>query len=276
MKKRFAVFLLLLAVLMLPSCSSKEKSITGIKEIKIEDMTEKTFGWGSVTDELRAKVKHKGEFDKNDIVVVIDDEDILNINFQIGKKHFFSTYIDFEVEGLKEGTTSFFFKTSDDVVKSETIKITVEKNVESIEFEKNEDLLLYKGEVRHDNYFKINASQEITIPKNVVECVSEDKNIVTVDYDESYSPFCFKINCFRVGETYIYLQTKDKTIQSQKIKVTVREPTADDVFDKSRAVYVTPHGTKYHYDKACAGKNGIETTENEAIINYEPCKRCAR
>lgn len=275
MKKFLIIFVLIFLTLTLSSCQN-EKSSTGIKSIETEDLTEEKFYCGTISKDEEIKVKGGKNFDVNDIKVVIEDDSVININFKFEKKRFFTNYLSFEITCLKEGTTSFFFETQDKIIKSEPIEINILKNIKSLHFENQEDLTLYKGEVRHDNNFIIESYEEVTLPKNLVECISENEQIITVEYDESYNPNSLKINCFRVGETYIYLQTKDKSVKSEKVKIIVREPTPQDIYDKGKIVYVTPHGKKYHYDKNCAGKNTTETTENLAIPNYEPCKRCTR
>ena len=39
-------------------------------------------------------------------------------------------------------------------------------------------------------------------------------------------------------------------------------------------VYITPTGECYHYSRACAGKNAIETSMENATAYYRPCKKC--
>ena len=44
----------------------------------------------------------------------------------------------------------------------------------------------------------------------------------------------------------------------------------------SRRVYITPTGSKYHYDGSCNGGTYIESTLDEALsLGLTPCKRCA-
>ncbi len=40
-------------------------------------------------------------------------------------------------------------------------------------------------------------------------------------------------------------------------------------------VYITPTGKKYHYSKACAGRNAIKKNLSEVKGSYGPCKKCA-
>ena len=118
-----------------------------------------------------------------------------------------------------------------------------------------------------------------------MEFVSENPKIATIEYDEdSWLMESCIIKKVGVGETYVYIQTKDKTLQSEKIKVVVEETETEETettfeeepVDNSRTVYVTPYGKKYHYSKSCAGSNASETTENSAKISHDPCKKCAQ
>lgn len=60
-------------------------------------------------------------------------------------------------------------------------------------------------------------------------------------------------------------------------ETTTKETTTEQTTkDNSRTVYITPTGEKYHYSKACAGKNAIESTYNKVKDIYEPCKKCAQ
>ena len=44
---------------------------------------------------------------------------------------------------------------------------------------------------------------------------------------------------------------------------------------EGRIVFITPTGTKYHYDAGCAGENAIKTTYHDvAMYEYEPCGTC--
>lgn len=67
--------------------------------------------------------------------------------------------------------------------------------------------------------------------------------------------------------------TTTTTTTGTTTKETTTEQTTK---DNSRTVYITPTGEKYHYSKACAGKNAMERTYNEVKDRYDPCKKCAQ
>ena len=56
----------------------------------------------------------------------------------------------------------------------------------------------------------------------------------------------------------------------------VEDPADASQQEGSRRVYITPTGSKYHYDGSCNGGTYIESTLDEALsLGLTPCKRCA-
>lgn len=281
MKKKISLFIIsLVLILSLSACG--EKSITGITNFDVKDISDETFYCGVTVDDLSVSVNYTDDFEAADVNVVIDDPSIISIDFRTSVNWFFDTYIDYEITGLKEGTTSFYFETSDSVIKSDVIEVTVSQNVKSINFNDTSDLTIYDWDVYEDKYFEIDSYEEIDDEQTVIEYVSENPEIATIEYEDSYSSYCCRIKYVSPGETYVYLKTKDGKVQSDKIKVIVMEPTPEEEIDEtedvdnSRTVYVTPYGSKYHYSQSCAGGNASATTENSAIGIYDPCKKCAQ
>ena len=64
----------------------------------------------------------------------------------------------------------------------------------------------------------------------------------------------------------LYKKVDGKNIYGgyKTVKITVPYP----------AIYVTPTGKRYHFDKECAGKNAMKTTYAKAIMGRTPCKTC--
>ena len=45
--------------------------------------------------------------------------------------------------------------------------------------------------------------------------------------------------------------------------------------DKSKSVYITPTGARYHYKKTCAGKNSyLSTIDKARKLGLTGCKKC--
>lgn len=66
---------------------------------------------------------------------------------------------------------------------------------------------------------------------------------------------------------------KKKDKKSAKNNVTESETESK---DKSRIVYITPTGKRYHFISTCGGKNSYDVTLSEAKAKgLTPCKKCA-
>ena len=142
---------------------------------------------------------------------------------------------------------------------------------------------------------------------DLAECVSENTDVAEVSFNGGQAPsFSCTVKPVGTGETHIYIVSKDQKVKSQKIKVVVEPQKQESTVtaesksggsgyaaeqpaqnqqnnyqnqaprQNGRTVYITPTGKKYHYSSSCAGKNAIETTEQEASRNYGPCKKCVR
>lgn len=162
--------------------------------------------------------------------------------------------------------------------------------------------------------FTDNGSAELL--NSDFKCVVEDESIATAEVQSIYNTFSevnIKIEAVNIGTTTIHIETTDGAIKSNEITIevigeetttqtttketttetttketttetttkretTTRETTTEEktTKDKSRTVYITPTGEKYHYSKSCAGKNAIESTLNEVKDRYDPCKKCTQ
>ena len=79
--------------------------------------------------------------------------------------------------------------------------------------------------------------------------------VTDLDYGKTYN---FRVKAYKTaGDKNVYSGHKT-------VKVTTLYP----------AVYVTPSGKRYHYDKECAGKNATKTTLANAKKTKTPCKTC--
>ena len=283
MKRFLSIMLFLVFVLLLVGCDETENSSTGIYNFTIEDLSSETFYDGITFSDFELEVDSTSEYKTSDINVVVIDPTIISISFE-KKDTLFSNYISFNITGLKTGTTSFYFETVDQIIKSEEIQITVSQNIESISFRDTSDIVFSEWSYEESKSFDIESNKSSTDLQDSLEFVSENPEIVTIEYDEDslFSNYCI-IKKVGVGETYVYIQNKDGTIQSEKIKVIVEEEEPEETeavyeepVDNSRTVYITPTGKKYHYSRSCAGENAIETTEKSAKTMHDPCKKCAQ
>ncbi len=282
-KKAVCFILSLCMLLCLTACG--EGSSTGIYGLTIASLDGKEFFSGATYEDLKVEVDNTLEYETSDVNVVIADNSIIDITFE-KKETLFSNYISYNIVCKSTGTTTFYFETSDQVVKSEEVEITVSSNIKSLKFNDTSEITFYDWQYDETRSFEIDSNESVSEPQNVLEFISENPEVATIEYDEDawISDRCI-IKKVGVGETYVYIQTKDKTIKSEKIKIIIEEeepeeeidsPVDDTPVDNSRTVYVTPYGKKYHYSKSCAGSNASETTEDSARGIYDPCKKCAQ
>lgn len=284
-KKTLSFLLALCMLLCFTACD--EGSSTGIYELTIASLDNKEFFSGKTYEDLKLEVDNTLEYETEDVNVVVKDPSIIDITFE-KKETLFSKYISFDIVCKSVGTTSFYFETSDKVVKSEEVEISVLSNIKSIKFSSTDDITIYDFESDETLSFDVEYNEYVSDYEKILDFVSENPEIVTIKYDTDswFGESCI-IEKVNAGETYIYIQTKDKTVQSKKIKVIVEaeeaeeEETNSPVYeetpvDNSRTVYTTPYGKKYHYSKSCAGSNASATTEDAVKGIYDPCKKCAQ
>lgn len=262
-------------------------SITGCSEEGFR------VGTGSFPDEFYSHITY-GDFlvyvnddfifDANDVSVVIEDESIIDISFEVEETRLFNAGITYQIRCLSPGATTFYFEVPSLSLKTEAVKITVLENMKSIYFKNKYDITLLGLKDSENREFKVEKYEHdsLTWAEELV-FVSEDPQIATIKYDAEADGFQCRIDSVGIGETYIYIQTKDGSVQSNKLKVIVEEekikeeetaPSPEPSEDNSRTVYTTPYGKKYHYSQSCAGENASATTEEKAKDTHAPCKKC--
>lgn len=197
----------------------------------------------------------------------------------------------------------------DKSVPSPSISQSSETSIQELKFLRNETIELELG----DNKFKSNENSYFTVkPKenfkiDDIEFISENPSVATFTYDKTVLDDCiyYNVDAVNPGETYIYVQTKDKSITSEKLKVTViqgettteattketttkketatkkaittkkKNKTTKSAKKNDKTVYITPTGKRYHYSKSCAGKNAMKRNLSDVKGAYSPCKKCA-
>lgn len=201
----------------------------------------------------------------------------------------------------KQETLKFRITCSDDKINIETISGNIDIQIKSIKFSDTSDVELYYSSYPDTNSFSVEISPE---NKEVdysalLDFVSENPKVATIEYDkDSWISQEVKITPVSDGETYVYIQSKDGKVKSEKIKVIVdiedneieeettsesvsKETTTESIYKEpttekksGKIVYITPSGEKYHYSKSCAGKNAMERDLDDVKGAYGPCKKC--
>lgn len=186
----------------------------------------------------------------------------------------------------KQQTLDFKITCSDDKINIETLSGDIDIQVKSIKFSDTSNVEFYYSGYPDTNSFSVEISPEgeETDYSTLLDFVSENPKVATIEYDKD-SSISQKVIITPVsdGETYVYIQSKDGKVKSEKIKVVVdieeettvsdyEEPTTDK--KSGKIVYVAPSGKKYHYSKTCAGKNATERDLDDVRDVYDPCKKC--
>ncbi len=123
---------------------------------------------------------------------------------------------------------------------------------------------IYPSKMSEENIEVVNADE------TVAKCLIQKMNLV-----KGKKVITVSIVAQNLGETTLYLQTKDESVKSDEIHVTVSEKTVEE--DNSRTVYLNYEGSKYHFSSSCAGKSSYESTLNQALkLGKEPCSKCVQ
>ena len=132
-----------------------------------------------------------------------------------------------------------------------------------------------------------NEGITITIKADFAELEIED---LVFDYDTSLLNVEIEEPYHQDGKTIISTYvTANEECNEELLITTVNDLKASDgdmvngfwlnitKLDSSegKEVFVTPTGTKYHYDADCAGENAVKTTYYDvSMLEYEPCGTC--
>lgn len=167
------------------------------------------------------------------------------------------------------------------------------QKIESLETDIQIDLSSsYKD--HKNSWFNITAKDKDALSYEDVVLVSEDPSIATIEYDQTALGTYIYYNVYGVsaGTTYIYCQSKDGSVVSPKVPVTVTgekptptptkaptptpDPDAPPPETTERQVWITDGGSKYHRTSTCSGmEDAYKVPISEAEDRgYEPCGKC--
>lgn len=123
---------------------------------------------------------------------------------------------------------------------------------------------IYPSKMREEDIEVVNVDE------TVAKCLIQKMNLV-----KGKKVITVSIVPQNLGETTLYLQTKDESVKSDEIHVTVSEKNVEE--DNIRPVYLNYEGSKYHFSSSCAGKSSYESTLNQALkLGKEPCSKCVQ
>ncbi len=240
----------------------------------------------------------------NDINIYVDDTDLGTIrhdstdtfNSVLNKGIHTIKFVNADDDGIrneirmkisKQETLKFRITCSGNEINIETLSGDIDIQVKSIKFSDTTDVEFHYSSNPNTVYFSVEISPEGEEAdySTLLDFVSENPQVATIEYDKD-SSISQKVIITPVsdGETYVYIQSKDGSVKSEKIKVVVdieKETTTESIYNETttekksgKIVYVAPKGKKYHYSKSCAGKNAMERDFDDVKGTYDPCKKC--
>ena len=176
-----------------------------------------------IVEDMSVKVAAGGKWRLTDVNVVIGDESIIKIEYD--KDAFDKKAISFSIKGLKKGTTAFFFETADKTVRSNIIIVSVGSAYTSIKFNDIEDgeEIALRGltDEAEISFLVLRGDRAIECPVDV-QIISENPEVADIVYTghKAGMDTCAIIPRSH-GETYVYLQSPDGEIMSERIRVIV-------------------------------------------------------
>lgn len=203
--------------LLFTGCDFGYVDVTGLD---ITTSSELSLYTNETVKNLTVKVAAGGKWRLSDINVVIGDESIIKIDYDSDASD--KKAINFNIQGLKKGTTAFFFETADKTVRSNMVIVSVGSAYSSIEFKDSEDIILRgltdEAEV---SFLVLRGDRAIECPVDV-QIISENPDVAEIVYTghKAGMDTCAIIPR-SYGVSYVYLQSPDGEIMSEKIKVLV-------------------------------------------------------
>ena len=187
--------------------SDTVKSATGIEEIEFSDSEPLQLYVGK-SDHGYINVECDDELNEENIVFVSSDNSVVTIS--LSSAAYSRAY--YEIKAVGAGSATVHVETSDGIIKSEEISVTVLPNkITNIEFSDKESLELEVG-ATEDGYVNVECDGDF-IESDVV-FVSSDESIVTVSLDSiGYTKVHYGIEAIGAGTAVIYAQSADGTVK---------------------------------------------------------------
>jgi len=200
------------------ACGTGEGSNTGnISKLSFTRTTDVELVVGK-TDSSYFKVTHKSDFSIDDLEFVSSDPSIATFEYD---KTALTNCIYYIIKSVSPGTVTVYAKTKEGDIKTEEIKVTVLPSIEELEFFSNSSVDLKVGGSKN-SYFLVKPGGEFSIDD--IEFISVDIKIATFEYDKTAltNYVYFNIKGISAGTTTVYAQTKDGSVKTSELTVTVK------------------------------------------------------
>ena len=215
--------------------SVKAKIDSNILEIKfIRDNLEIKAGNSNSSSYVTVKVKKEDLFSTDDIIFVSDNPEIATIEFDHDA---LTTFLYYNLCGIAPGETYVYAKSKDGAVESEHIKVTVQgdklasgstennsgDNISEISFIRS-SFEIVEGKSDSSN-IRVDVKDRNAFSPDDIVFVSDNPEIATIEFDRDALTTYLYYNLYGIapGETYVYAKSKDGAVESEHIKVTVKD-----------------------------------------------------
>lgn len=249
----------------------------GISELSIMMPAQVDLFAGQTTENMIVRVASIGNWNSADVKAVVADQSIVRIDYMRDAAD--KNAIRFEIKGLKKGVTSFFFETTDGKVRSNVITVVVDSAYTEIKFQDSSDIVL-RGifDSAELSFLVLRGNYAISCPSDI-RIVSENREVAEIVYTGTKDGVeTCSIIPYSQGETYIYIQSADGEIKSEKVKVLVIHS------EKEEPIYfVLNTGTKKIHLHDCYTIKKIDSENKQGIWGsidpyleqgYKKCGNC--
>lgn len=202
------------------SSSSNIKSMKFLRDDSISIVVGESKAAGGY---LKVKAKNSKDLVPEDVVFVSENPEIATIALDsVALNDCF--YCD--VTGVGAGETRVYATSKDGTIVSDYLTVTVENNIKSLDFNRNDDVLVRVGETKSaGGYLKVDAKRSTALTSEDVIFVSENPEVATIAINKlSYGSYYCDVTGVGEGETRVYASSKDGTTVSNYINVIVPKP----------------------------------------------------
>ena len=202
------------------SSSSNIKSMKFLRDDSISIVVGESKAAGGY---LKVKAKNSKDLVPEDVVFVSENPEIATIALDsVALNDCF--YCD--VTGVGAGETRVYATSKDGTIVSDYLTVTVENNIKSLDFNRNDDVLVRVGETKSaGGYLKVDAKRSTALTSEDVIFVSENPEVATIAINKlSYGSYYCDVTGVGEGETRVYATSKDGTTVSNYINVIVPKP----------------------------------------------------
>lgn len=229
MKTKIFAFVLVTALILslFTGCGEEPPKTSVITRLSMGTLSKTTFVEGETSTPFELHFSAEGDFNAEDVVPVISNPLAIDVKVEKDTSTVVPKLI-FKITALQAGKSTLYFETADKMNRTDYEEITVVSNISDISFSDASNLVIYLSSSPGYRYFSIKNVNPVTDITKSLDFMTDNQKVATIRYDNSDVNHKCVITPVGLGETYIYVQTKDGSCQSEKIKVIVKNKNGSD------------------------------------------------